>query len=189
MKLICGLGNPGEKYRITRHNIGFMICEILSRRHQIPLDRKKFNGYFGTGMIASQKVALLKPTLYMNRSGKSVGAAFQFYKISGDDLIVIHDDLDLETGRIMVKQGGGTAGHKGLKSIVGMIGGDFTRVRFGIARPESQHEDVSDYVLSHFEPTEMAFVAERLEIAADAVEEIVSRGTLTAMNKFNVRNL
>ncbi len=189
MKLICGLGNPGTEYRYTRHNVGFMLCEILSRRHGFSLGTKKFNGYMGTGNIGGQKVAMILPQTYMNRSGRSVAAAMNFFKIEPNDLIVIHDDVDLEVGRIVVREGGGTAGHKGLRSIVAETGEkDFIRIRFGIGRPDNPRFEVSDFVLGRFGPDEQDLVADRLDAAAEAVESVLVEGVVKAANKFNNRD-
>lgn len=189
MKLICGLGNPGTEYRNTRHNVGFMICEILSRRHGLSLVTKKFNGLVGTGRIGGESVTMILPQIYMNRSGRSVASALNFFKIEPDDLIIIHDDVDLEVGRIAVRQGGGTAGHKGLRSIVEETGeNDFIRIRFGIGRPEDPRYEVSDFVLSRFTPEEQEQVTARLETAADAVEAVLAEGMERAASRYNVRD-
>ena len=133
MKLIVGLGNPGSKYEGTRHNVGFRIVELLAARFDVPLSSNKFQGEYGQGTIEGQKVALLKPQTYMNLSGDSVAPAARFYKVEPEDLIVIHDELDLPFGRLQLKRGGGTGGHNGLNSIVDRLGSnDFVRLRFGI---------------------------------------------------------
>jgi PTH1 family peptidyl-tRNA hydrolase len=161
----------------------------LSRRNGLTLGTKKFNGRLGTGIIEGRKVAILLPRTYMNRSGRSVAAAMSFYKIEEKDLIVIHDDVDLELGRIVVKEGGGTAGHKGLRSIVAETGKkDFIRIRFGIGRPENPRIEVSDFVLGRFASDEQPLVADRMVTAAEAVETILVEGVVNAANKYNVRD-
>ncbi len=189
MKLICGLGNPGAKYQNTRHNVGFMICEILSKRHGISITTRKFSGLLGSGRIGNEKTLILLPQTYMNRSGNSLGPALHFYKLETSDLIVIHDDIDLDPGRISIKVGGGTAGHKGLNSLRSNLGnGDFIRVRFGVGRPEIPLMDVSDFVLSKFGKTELKVIEERLLLGADAVESILNDGPARAANIYNGRD-
>ena len=186
MKLVCGLGNPGTEYQGTRHNVGYVVCDILSLRHRIPLSGRKFQGRIGNGRIGSESVVMLKPYTYMNLSGRSVASAARFYKIEPMDLLVIHDDVDIEPGRIVVKFGGGTAGHKGLESVIRERGDqDFIRVRFGVGHPENPFMDVSDYVLSRFEATELERIRERLEVAADAVEAVLMEGYESAANRYN----
>lgn len=189
MKLVCGLGNPGNEYEQTRHNAGFMICEILGQRHGILISSRKFSGRTGSGRIGNQKVVLLLPSTYMNRSGQSVMPAIHFYKLELEELIVIHDDVDLDPGRVVVKEGGGTGGHKGLKSIIQHVGTpEFIRVRFGIGRPENPRIDVSDFVLQKFDSIEKDLIKERQQVAADAVETILSQGHEYAANQYNARN-
>lgn len=186
MKLICGLGNPGPEYETTRHNAGFMVCDILSRRHNIPVATRKFSGLSGTGMIGSDKILILKPGTFMNRSGQSAGPAMHYFKVELEDLIVIHDDVDLDTGRIVVKQGGGTGGHKGLRSLIQHLGSpDFYRIRFGVGRPDNPAYDTADYVLSGFSKDEEDMVEQALEDAADAVETLLDKGFVFAANRFN----
>jgi peptidyl-tRNA hydrolase, PTH1 family len=186
VKLICGLGNPGPEYQRTRHNVGFWICEILSRRHNIDLSMRKFDARVGKGVIAGESTMLILPMKYMNRSGRSVAPAARFFRIEPEDLLVLHDDVDLELGRVMVKEGGGNAGHKGLRSISSELGTrDFLRVRFGVGRPENPRMEVSDFVLSRFESNQTAFIEDRLAHAADAVETVLKDGPTAAMNAFN----
>lgn len=150
MILIVGLGNPGDKYAGNRHNIGFMAVDAIAREYGFPAFRAKFQGQISEGKIDGQKVALLKPQTYMNNSGQSVAAAAKFFKIAPDGIIVFHDELDLESGKLRVKTGGGNAGHNGLKSIQAHLGTpDFVRVRMGIGHPGDKNR-VHDYVLSDF---------------------------------------
>ena len=186
MKIICGLGNPGQEYAGTRHNVGFDALNLLARRHRLEFSGKKFSARFAKGAIGRESVVMLKPGTYMNRSGQSVGPAVGFYKLSPEDLIVVHDELDLPLGRVVVKEGGGTAGHKGLNSIVSSLGTQgFLRVRFGIGRPEHPDHEMADFVLSRWALSEKKVVEECLERAADAVETILDEGVVVAMNRFN----
>ena len=148
--LLAGLGNPGEKYAGNRHNIGFMAADAMAADYGFPAWRAKFQGLFAEGKIADQKVILLKPTTYMNNSGQSVKAASQFYKIKPDRIVILHDELDIEPGKVKVKLGGGNAGHNGLKSIQAHLGTpDFWRVRLGIGHP-GDRDKVHSYVLKDF---------------------------------------
>lgn len=149
MQLWVGLGNPGAKYAANRHNIGFMAVDRVAGDHGFAPWRAKFQGQLTEGRLGSEKVLLLKPETFMNLSGQSVGEAMRFYKLTPADVTVFHDELDLAPGKLRVKQGGGHAGHNGLRSIHGHIGEDYARVRLGIGHPG--HKDrVSGYVLSDF---------------------------------------
>ena len=153
MKIIIGLGNPGEKFKLTRHNIGFAIIDKIAENFSVTKWVKKFNGLYCECRSQDHKFSLLKPETYMNNSGQSVLAAVNFFKLNVKDLIIIHDDLDLEVGEIKVKASGGHAGHNGLKSIHQVIGDQYVRVRIGIGRPEDKSK-VSSYVLSNFSKLE-----------------------------------
>jgi PTH1 family peptidyl-tRNA hydrolase len=187
MKLIVGLGNPGSQYEKTRHNIGFLVVEELAKRARIGLSSVKFEGEFGQGGLQGQKVLLLKPQTYMNLSGSSVARASRFYKVVSDDLMVIHDELDLPLGRIQFKKGGGTGGHHGLDSIVESLGySDFVRLRVGIGKPE-QKEKMVGYVLGEFSREETEQRKEVVIQAATALEAWAWKGLQFAMNGFNRR--
>ena len=152
MKLIVGLGNPGRQYERTRHNLGFMVADLLASRWSISLAIKG-SGAFGRGSIAGQPAGLLKPMTYMNRSGQAVLEVVQFYKLPLSDLLVISDDLDLPVGRVRMRAKGSAGGHKGLGDIIQRLGSDeFARIRIGIGRPD--RGDAVDYVLSPFRPDE-----------------------------------
>ena len=153
MRLIVGLGNPGPQYALNRHNVGFMAADAVARAHLFAPYRKKFSGEFAEGAIAGARAALLKPMTYMNDSGLSVAEAARFFKIPIEDIVVIHDEIDLAPGRLKVKRGGGTAGHNGLESIAAHLGADFARVRIGVGHP-GDPERVADYVLSDFAKAE-----------------------------------
>ncbi|HPL62666.1 MAG TPA: aminoacyl-tRNA hydrolase [Syntrophales bacterium] len=185
--IIIGLGNPGGRYCLTRHNLGFMVVDELARRYAIQTARKKFRAEVGEGAIEGAKAVLIKPHTYMNLCGLSVREAVSFFKPEPGRLIVVHDDLDLEPGRIQIRKGGGAGGHKGLASIIEHLGTpDFIRVRLGIGKPAVK-EMVEDYVLQHFPPDELEGMAGQVSRASDAVAAIISAGLQEAMNRFNVR--
>ncbi|QNE04211.1 aminoacyl-tRNA hydrolase [Croceicoccus marinus] len=153
MQLWVGLGNPGAKYALNRHNVGYMACDTIAEMHGFGPPQKKFQGWLSEGRIGSDKVLLLKPATFMNESGRSVGEALRFYKLTTDDLTVFHDELDLAPMKVKVKHGGGTAGHNGLRSIDQHMGRDFRRVRIGIGHPG--HKDrVTDHVLGNYAKAE-----------------------------------
>lgn len=153
MQIWTGLGNPGPNYALHRHNVGFMAMDVIAELHGFGPVQKKFSGWVQEGRIGRHKVLLLKPATYMNESGRSVGEAMRFYKLELDALTVFHDELDLAPFKVKVKQGGGTAGHNGLRSIDKHLGADFRRVRLGIGHPG--HKDrVSGYVLGNYAKSE-----------------------------------
>jgi PTH1 family peptidyl-tRNA hydrolase len=187
MILVAGLGNPGSEYASTKHNLGFLTVDEIGKRAGIDLKKKKFSGVYGEGTFNNDKLILLKPETYMNRSGESVSSAASFYHIPAENIIIIHDELDLPTGTVRIKAGGGSAGHKGLKSVMGELGsGDFIRIRIGIGKPREKKGTVS-HVLTKFNKEESELVRESLLRAADAVLEIIRHGLQKAMNKYNVR--
>ena len=184
--LIAGLGNPGRKYAGTRHNIGFAAVEELARRQRLQIGQSKFDGLFATGAVCGVDVVLLKPQTFMNKSGRSILAARQFFDIAASDTIVMHDDIDLDCGVLRLKKGGGHGGHNGLRHIIACTGDrDFPRVRLGIGRPE--HDNVTAHVLGRFDRSEEALVAELIEDACDAVELILTDGVEAAQNRFHAR--
>lgn len=187
-KLIAGLGNPGPKYLWTRHNAGFMVLDRFSRLAGIPLTRKNFSGLYGEGDLRGDRLLLLKPQTFMNLSGRSVAAALRFHKLSLQDMIVIHDDLDIPFGCIKIKEGGGHAGHNGLRSLTQELGsGDFIRLRIGIGRPF--HGDMADYVLTNFAPEEMAGLPRLLDGVVDALELLIAEGAPKAMSLYHNKDL
>jgi PTH1 family peptidyl-tRNA hydrolase len=187
-KLIAGLGNPGPKYLWTRHNAGFMVLDRFSHLAGIPLSRKNFSGLYGEGDLRGDRLLLLKPQTFMNLSGRSVAAALRFHKLSLQDMIVIHDDLDIPFGCIKIKEGGGHAGHNGLRSLAQELGsGDFIRLRIGIGRPS--HGDMADYVLNNFTPEEMAGLPRLLDGVVDALELVIAEGAPKAMSLYHNKDL
>jgi peptidyl-tRNA hydrolase, PTH1 family len=182
--LVAGLGNPGRGYETTRHNVGWLVMDELARRHGGSF-RSKFSGRLAELRINGKRVALLKPETYMNESGRSLGAAARFFKTEPDALLVVHDDVDLEPGRLQARAGGGLAGHNGLRSIAQALGTkEFLRLRIGVGRPgRGDRRSVSDYVLSGFGPDED--VDALVTRSADAVETLIRDGLETAQARFN----
>jgi len=182
--LIAGLGNPGGEHAGDRHNVGWMVIEELARRHDGSF-RSKFSGRLAESRMGDARVALLEPETYMNDSGRSISAAARFFKVAPENVLVIHDDVDLDVGRLQARAGGGLAGHNGLRSIAQILGTpDFLRLRVGVGRPgRGDPRPVADYVLSPFtaEDDVNAMVAR----AADAVESVLSEGLETAQQRFN----
>jgi PTH1 family peptidyl-tRNA hydrolase len=184
VRLIVGLGNPGPKYANNRHNVGFMAVDVLAARAPAGTYREKFGGEYARAQTSD--MVLLKPLTYMNNSGECVQQAMQFFKIELADVLVIHDELDLAFGEARLKQGGGTAGHNGLKSMVQHCGGDgFARLRLGIGRPKGI--DVISHVLGDFSEAERQVLPDVLTIAAQGADAFVALGIAKAMNTFNVR--
>jgi peptidyl-tRNA hydrolase, PTH1 family len=182
--LVGGLGNPGAGYERTRHNLGWLVADELARRHGGSF-RSKFSGRLAEFRIESKRVAVLKPETYMNESGRSLAAAARFFKVAPERLLVVHDDVDLEPGRLQARSGGGLAGHNGLRSIASALGTqDFLRLRIGVGRPgRGDRRSVSDYVLSSFEPEEDVDGLVRRSV--DAVESILRDGLDAAQARFN----
>ncbi|MDX1782247.1 MAG: aminoacyl-tRNA hydrolase [Thalassovita sp.] len=186
MQLWVGLGNPGTKYAGNRHNIGFMALDRIADDHGFSPWRSKFNGLVSEGKLGSQKVILLKPETFMNRSGQSVGEAMRFYKLSVGDVVVFHDELDLAPGKIKVKQGGGHAGHNGLRSIHAHIGADYGRVRLGIGHPG--HKDrVAGYVLSDFAKADQGWLDDLLRGISDGAAELAAGDSGRFLNAVALR--
>lgn len=185
MKLVIGLGNPGRKYKGTRHNIGFDVIGFLAQRHDVGRPRSKFNAEIAETTINNEKTALLCPLTYMNLSGQSVRAALDFYKLELTDIIVVCDDLALNVARLRLKPGGSAGGQKGLADIINKLGSqDFARLRVGIGQPPDGW-DSADYVLGRFTEQERPEVEKAIVRSADAIELWTSAGIESAMNKFN----
>jgi PTH1 family peptidyl-tRNA hydrolase len=182
--LVVGLGNPGRGYERTRHNLGWLVADELARRHGGAF-RSKFSGRLAELRVDDRRVALLKPETYMNESGRSLAAAARFFKVEPTTVLVVHDDVDLEAGRLQARAGGGLAGHNGLRSIARALGTqDFLRLRIGVGRPgRGDRRSVSDYVLSGFDPDED--VDGLVNRSADAVETVLRDGLETAQARFN----
>ncbi|MGD2094818.1 MAG: aminoacyl-tRNA hydrolase [Phycisphaerales bacterium] len=184
MKMVVGLGNPGEEYVDTRHNTGFKVIDSLSKVLGIEVRKRKFAARFGSGEFADKKLILLKPWQFMNRSGQAVATAKGFYKLSIKDLLVITDDMDLEPGRIRIRAKGSAGGHNGLADIIEKLGtNEFARCRIGIGHGEEQ--DAVDHVLNKPSDTEQPLLAEAIEKAKEAVLCWIEYGIEKTMNEFN----
>lgn len=184
MWLIVGLGNPGRKYAKTRHNIGFMVVEEIAERNAVVLTENRSGYKTGRGSVGGYRILLAEPLLYMNMSGPVVQHLCRKHAIQTENLIVIHDDLDMEAGRLRIRKTGSSGGHKGIESIIQSIGSrDFIRVKIGIGRDSEIRAE--DYVLGKFGRAEMGLMNEAIRRAADAVQSIVSEGVEKAMNTFN----
>ncbi|SHG43108.1 peptidyl-tRNA hydrolase, PTH1 family [Thermosyntropha lipolytica DSM 11003] len=183
MKIIVGLGNPGAKYRETRHNVGFKAVDELALRYRVEKEECKYNGLVGHLRIENEKVLLVKPLTYMNLSGKAVAPLVHFYKLDLKDVLVIYDDMDLPLGALRLRAKGGTGGHKGVLSVAEMLKSqDFPRIRIGIGRPPA---DTIDWVLGEFTPEEKPVIEAAVKKAADAAVCWVLEGIEKAMNKYN----
>ena len=193
MKLIIGLGNPGRNYAGNRHNIGFMCLKHFARTQGIRFDKKQGLARIGSGEIAGNKVLVARPQTYMNQSGQAVDRLVRKFNISLDNLLVIHDDLDLPLGKIRIRQGGGSAGHKGVESIVTELGSqDFTRIRVGIGQPtippastEITEADIVAYVLGDFTSDEKRTIIQVIPMVSEAILCLLTEGLTAAMNKYN----
>jgi PTH1 family peptidyl-tRNA hydrolase len=184
MKIIIGLGNPGRKYKGSRHNIGFRVVEEIARRFPVEKEESRFDAIIGHTRVNGEKVLLVKPLTYMNLSGKAVGPLVNWFKVDLADIIVAYDDMDLATGILRIREKGGTGGHKGLASISEWLASrDFARVRIGIGHPENI--DVVGWVLGQFDPIEEKIIDEAVAKAADALETWVKDGIVKAMNEYN----
>lgn len=185
MYLIVGLGNPEEDYSNTRHNMGFNTINKLGKQYNIDINKKKFKSLYGTGIIENEKVILLKPQTYMNLSGVAIREVMDFYKISAENLIVIHDDIDIEPGIIKIRKKGGAGTHNGMKSVVNEIKTqDFIRVRVGIGTPENK-SDLINYVIGAMSKEDVEELDSSTTVAKDAIVEIIKSGVDIAMNKYN----
>jgi PTH1 family peptidyl-tRNA hydrolase len=186
MKLIVGLGNPGAQYTHHRHNIGFMVVDAIAAQYGFPSFSNKGNALVATGKIGTEAAILVKPQTYMNLSGQAVQPLMAFYKIAPEDIWVIHDELEIEAGRVRLKQGGGHGGHNGLKDIDGRIGANYHRVRVGIGRPEHKGM-VSNYVLSNFSAQEMEMQHHVIAGLADGISAILSGQGDKTLNQIAVK--
>jgi peptidyl-tRNA hydrolase, PTH1 family len=192
MKLIVGLGNPGLMYAKNRHNIGFMCVSYFAKKHGIAFDKKQGQARVGHGKVAGEEIVIARPQTFMNESGQAVTALIQRYKISLEDLIVIHDDLDLPVAKMRIRLDGSSGGHKGINSIVNRTGSpDFIRVRVGIGRPVRENGqppgegEVIDYVLGDFTSEEKTAIDEIIPRIDEALVTLIGEGLDAAMNKFN----
>jgi len=191
MKLIVGLGNPGQAYANNRHNLGFICLNYFARTQGIRFDKKQGQARTGSGEVAGSKVVLAKPQTYMNLSGQSVSRLVKKFKIDLDDLLVIHDDLDLPLGKIRLRRGGSAGGHKGINSIISELESqDFSRLKIGVGHPavsstEISEADIISYVLNDFTPEETAAVTQAVPRVSEVILCLLTEGLTAAMNKYN----
>lgn len=184
MKLIVGLGNPGKEYEHTRHNVGFDVIDLFCKKYNIEANRKKFKGMYADGIIAGERILILKPMTYMNLSGESISEVLKFYKISNDNIIIVYDDISLEVGRLRIRDKGSAGGHNGIKSIIAHLGSDvFPRIKIGVGQPSK--DDLVSHVLGKFSKDESEKLNEVFKTSIEALEVIIRSGTMEAMNKFN----
>ncbi|HEX7128017.1 MAG TPA: aminoacyl-tRNA hydrolase [Thermodesulfobacteriota bacterium] len=197
MKIIAGLGNPGPEYEVTRHNVGFLVVDALADAHGLAFGPRKFDALTARGRVAGQEVLLAKPLTYVNLSGRSIAPLAAFHKVAPSDLLVVHDDLDLEFGRIQLRERGGDGGHNGLRSIIAELGSrDFARLRVGIGRPRlpdgapprapsARRGQVVGHVLSPFTDEELPTLERVIARAVEAIESVLREGIARAMNRYN----
>ncbi|MBA7678593.1 Peptidyl-tRNA hydrolase [subsurface metagenome] len=193
MKLIVGLGNPGRKYEKNRHNLGFMCLNYFARTQGIRFDKKQGGARIGSGEVVGSKVIVARPQTYMNQSGLAVSRLMGKFDVSLDNLLIIHDDLDLPPGKIRIRRGGSSAGHKGVDSVATELGSrDFLRLKVGIGRPpldegstEITEADILDYVLGDFTPEEKQIITQMLPRVSEAILCLLNEGLTAAMNKYN----
>ena len=185
MYIIAGLGNPTREYEKTRHNVGFDTIDVLADKLNTSVDEKKFKGLYGRGIIAGEKVILLKPQTFMNLSGESVREAADFYKVDPEHIIVIYDDISLNPGQIRIRKKGSAGGHNGIKNMIAQLGTDtFQRIKVGVGEKPKGY-DLAAYVLGHFHGEDLELMEEGYEKAISATEEILKGEIDAAMNEYN----
>lgn len=183
--LVC-LGNPGDEYEGTRHNIGFMVADELAERQNKPIQRLKFKALTNTFQIGKERVLVLKPVTYMNLSGEAVRPAMDFYKLPPDRILVVSDDIAMDVGRIRIRTKGSAGGHNGLKNIIQHIGTDqFPRLKIGIGGKPHPDYDLADWVTGKFSPEDRKIIRASVERAADAIQYAMTEGLMKAMSKYN----
>ena len=189
MRLIVGLGNPGREYAWTRHNLGWQVAAYLSGEWGIPLGKKGLEAVWGQGRVGGETVILAQPTTYMNLSGQAVSLLLAYFKLSPENLVAIHDDLDVPLWRVKIVERGGAGGHRGVASIISQLHTEeFIRVKLGIGRPPAERP-TENYVLSHFPADEAENVAQLIERAVQAVDTLVREGLAAAQNRFHGENM
>ena len=189
LRLVVGLGNPGKTYSKTRHNAGFMVVDEVADTFSIAFEKRKFDTRFGIGSVNGVKIVLAKPMAFMNKSGPQVQKIAGYYRILCEDILVVHDDIDIPFGRLKIKEKGGDGGHRGVRSIMDALGGgDFARLRIGVGRPDAE-KDAADYVLGKFTLEERKVLNRIITAAKDAIVTILCKGTKEGMNRFNDRRI
>lgn len=186
MFLIVGLGNPGAEYAGTRHNVGFMAADALAEHYKFGAFRAKFDGLIAEGLIGGEKAYLLKPQTYMNLSGNSVVKAAGFYKILPQNIVVIHDDMDLPIGKVKAKLGGGSGGHNGIKSIDAAVTPNYNRIRIGVGHPAGRGEEIVHHVLSRFSKADAEEVEKDINIIVETINILITKGIAEYSNKIGM---
>lgn len=190
MYLVAGLGNPGIKYRNTRHNVGFKVIYLWAKSLGVRLSGRRFDSRNIRTIFQGKPVMLLLPLTYMNQSGKSVRACVDFFGLGTENILVIHDDIDLPVGKIRIARGGGAGGHKGVLSIIQHLGTrEFPRLKIGVGRPDDSGESIEDYVLSPFYGDEKEIIQQMIQVSVRACELFIADGIETTMNRINNQNL
>jgi len=185
LKMIVGLGNPGSSYAMTRHSVGFLVMDLLSRKHNIPLVINDCGALTGQGTLFGQYMLIVKPLTYMNKSGNAVLALHEKYEISSENILVVHDDIDIPFGNIKVKTKGGSAGHRGVDSIIACLKtGHFTRIRIGIGTTSMQN-DTAHFVLDAFSALEQKYLKDLIQTACDCIQAVCTDGAEVAMNIYH----
>ncbi|HAQ41359.1 MAG TPA: aminoacyl-tRNA hydrolase [Clostridiales bacterium] len=185
MYIVAGLGNPGKEYAGTRHNVGYDTLECLAEKCNVKLNKLKFNSVYGETTINGEKVMLVKPVTYMNRSGIAIDEIMKFYKIPAENLIVIYDDIDIPVGTLRIRPHGSPGTHNGMKSVIQHVGSNFPRIRIGVGR--NPNMDLADYVLQRFGSDDRDKISPIMEKAAEAAIEIIEKNVDSAMQKYNIR--
>jgi len=186
MYLVVGLGNPGDNYKMTRHNIGFEVIDYMAKQYNIRINKLKFKALYGECNINGEKVYLVKPQTYMNLSGESVAEFAGFFKIKPENIIVIHDDISLKAGRMRIRTKGSDGGHNGIKNIIYLLKSDeFPRIKIGVGSPENKDYDLADYVLGRFTKDEIPVLEDVIIKTVKAAELIISGRADMAMNRYN----
>ncbi len=188
MFVIVGLGNPGNAYKGTRHNIGFEVIDYLAEKNNIKVNKIKFKSVYGEGNIGGEKVLLVKPQTFMNRSGETVRDIYNYFKLPIENLIILVDDIDIDFASVRIRRKGTAGSHNGLKSIIYLLQrDDFPRIKIGIGKKRDQ-EDLADFVLSKFSKDELFDIRNSIEVSSKACEDIIKIGIENAMNIYNIRN-
>lgn len=186
MYIVAGLGNPGREYDMTRHNIGFEAIDYIADNKNVKVNKLKYKALYGETKIGTEKVYLVKPQTYMNLSGESIREFCSFFKVPPENVIIINDDISLDTGKIRIRAKGSAGGHNGLKSIIYQLNSDnFPRIRIGVGAPKHEDYELADYVLGRFSKDEIPVLEDAIVKTAKAVEEIIKNNIDSAMNKFN----
>lgn len=186
MKLIVGLGNIGKEYETTRHNIGFMVADAIAKKHEVSFNKEERDAMVAEFRVGGEKILIIKPTTFMNDSGVAVGQFARFYNIAPEDIVIIHDDMDLPVGFLRIRPNGSSGGHNGIKSVQSHLGTDgFVRFRVGIGHPVHEHKVVLDYVLTKFNQEEQKIMTNTIDNVANAADAWITDELEKVMNKYN----